>query len=68
MHPLLKKILDPPLRPMAGVGVGAFNCGSFEVAVVEVYVKGPISFFVLNMMSDWIHCFSFTEGFRGFFC
>ena len=53
---------------MAGVGVGAFNCGTLEVSVVAVYVKWPISFSELNMMSDWIHWFSFTEGFRGFFC
>ena len=53
--------------PMAvgGGGGGSYNC---ESLVEVVYVKWPILFSAFNMMSDWIHWFSFTEGFIGFCC
>ena len=48
---------------VGGGGGGSYNC---ESLVEVVYVKWPILFSAFNMMSDWIHWFSFTEGFIGF--
>ena len=38
--------------PMAGGEGAAYQCGSLEVLEASVYVKWPVLFSAINMMSD----------------